>query len=901
MNERLKAGGGDDMFPEGRSRFWSSASLKQIYTRGNDVNYTTWRRSSCLLYCFSLLASPHFCSLSPPHFFSVSPPHFFSLSPPHFFSVSPPHFFSVSPPHLSPPHLSPPHFFSLSPPHFFSLSPPHFFSLSPPHFFSLSPPHFFSVSLPNFECLLHTFSVCLLHTSSVCLLHTCLLHTFSVCLLHTSSVCLLHTFSVCLFQTLSVSPPHLSPPNFECVSATLVSSTLVSSTLVVLHMLGHPAPESMCDGGSEGTSHRGAGGTVEEEGPDPTAADLPRKRKGDLDERSDAVLHHGLHLDMDGIVTRSEGEDQQAKMQCFRQPHRQIEKRRRDKMNNLIEELSAMIPACQPMAAKPDKLSVLRKAVQHLKALKAGSGSTFADAGRKPPILGHEDLRHLLFRVADGFLLVVSCDRAKMLFISESVSKILNFSRVELTGKSLFDFLHPKDISKVKEQMSNSHLMDAATGVQADVAVSQLSSGARRSFFCRMKRSGLEARHKVKVKDKWPLPTTSIKKDSVRYCTLHCSGYMRSWPRSDLDSESPASHLTCLVTMCRLQGHGAHQVPKGVKVKPTQFVARCTIDGKFTFIEQHSTTVIGYLPQELLGTSCYEYFHQDDLQQLAEKHRQVLRSKEKIDTKCKFKTKYGSYVSLQSRWFSFTNPWTKEVEFIVSLNRVISGPGPTIDDEAASSSISHQEESKHLPIVPGLTSGVGKMIYAGSIGTQIANELLDASRANWSPHSGVSTLLGAPHSGVSSPLGAPHSGVSSPLRAPHSGVSSPLGAPHSGVSSPLGAPHSGVSSPLGAPHSGVSSPLGAPHSAPASPQASTHLSSREEEEAGSSSESRPDLVPSMSDCTGQSSQQDLDSMLGPGLSAFSSDEAAMAVIMSLLETDVNMGQSGDLEDLHWPF
>lgn len=51
----------------------------------------------------------------------------------------------------------------------------------------------------------------------------------------------------------------------------------------------------------------------------------------------------------------------------------------------------------------------------------------------------------------------------------------------------------------------------------------------------------------------------------------------------------------------------------------------------------------------------------------------ALRSKEKIETQCyKFKTKYGSHVSLQSQWFSFTNPWTKEVEFIVSLNRVIS-------------------------------------------------------------------------------------------------------------------------------------------------------------------------------------------------------------------------------------
>lgn len=51
----------------------------------------------------------------------------------------------------------------------------------------------------------------------------------------------------------------------------------------------------------------------------------------------------------------------------------------------------------------------------------------------------------------------------------------------------------------------------------------------------------------------------------------------------------------------------------------------------------------------------------------------VLRSKEKIQTKCyKFKTKYGSFVTLQSQWFSFVNPWTKEVEYIVSTNTVIS-------------------------------------------------------------------------------------------------------------------------------------------------------------------------------------------------------------------------------------
>lgn len=78
--------------------------------------------------------------------------------------------------------------------------------------------------------------------------------------------------------------------------------------------------------------------------------------------------------------------------------------------------------------------------------------------------------------------------------------------------------------------------------------------------------------------------------DTHQYCTLHCTGYMRSWPSSQPDSEGDAeketSNLTCLVTVCRLLSHAPNLPSKDVNMKPSEFVTRCAIDGKFTFVEQ---------------------------------------------------------------------------------------------------------------------------------------------------------------------------------------------------------------------------------------------------------------------------------------------------------------------------
>ena len=52
-----------------------------------------------------------------------------------------------------------------------------------------------------------------------------------------------------------------------------------------------------------------------------------------------------------------------------RESHCEIERRRRGKMAIYVNELCDMVPACSTLARKPDKLTILRLAVAHMKQL----------------------------------------------------------------------------------------------------------------------------------------------------------------------------------------------------------------------------------------------------------------------------------------------------------------------------------------------------------------------------------------------------------------------------------------------------------------------------------------------------------------------------------------------------
>lgn len=157
-----------------------------------------------------------------------------------------------------------------------------------------------------------------------------------------------------------------------------------------------------------------------------------------------------------------------------------------------------------------------------------------------------------------------------------------------------------------------------------------MSPGARRSFFCRMKfKSMPRVKEEADTTTGYAQKRRKSQSSDRKYCVVHCIGYLKSWISTkmsvteEVENESDIYNMSCLVAIGRTLPNLCGPTPyrPHISIKPMSFTSRHTIDGKFLFVDQRATLILGYLPQELLGTCCYEYCHHEDLKTLAESHR----------------------------------------------------------------------------------------------------------------------------------------------------------------------------------------------------------------------------------------------------------------------------------------
>lgn len=103
----------------------------------------------------------------------------------------------------------------------------------------------------------------------------------------------------------------------------------------------------------------------------------------------------------------------------------------------------------------------------------------------------------------------------------------------------------------------------------------------------------------------------------------------------------------------------------------SEFSSRHSLEWKFLFLDHRAPPIIGYLPFELLGTSGYDYYHTDDLNNVVSCHESLMQKGKGTSCYYRFLTKGQQWIWLQTRYYITYHQWNSKPEFIVCTHRVV--------------------------------------------------------------------------------------------------------------------------------------------------------------------------------------------------------------------------------------
>lgn len=381
-----------------------------------------------------------------------------------------------------------------------------------------------------------------------------------------------------------------------------------------------------------------------------------------------------------------EGQEINDKERFARENHCEIERRRRNKMSAYITELSDMVPTCNALARKPDKLTILRMAVAHIKQLRGITNTPPNDGTYKPSFLTDNELKHLILEAADGFLFVVSCDTGRVIYVSDSITPVLNHAQSDWFGASVYDYIHPEDQEKVREQLSssdnqnNGRILDLKTGTvkkEGSQSAMRLAMGSRRGFICRIKVGNVSPESLGYLNRVRQRNSLGPSRDGNNFAVVHCTGYIKNWPPQGIqmdrnpEDEMHANSSCCLVAIGRLQVTSTPNSGDLSSENNHEFVSRHALDGNFTFVDHRIMQLMGYSPPELLGKSWFEFIHNEDQSHMKNSFEKVIEMKgQPMSMSYRFRAKNNTWIWLRTSAFAFLNPYTEEIEYIVCTNSI---------------------------------------------------------------------------------------------------------------------------------------------------------------------------------------------------------------------------------------
>ncbi|XP_046807013.1 protein trachealess isoform X2 [Lucilia cuprina] len=442
-------------------------------------------------------------------------------------------------------------------------------------------------------------------------------------------------------------------------------------------------------------------------------------------------------------------------LELRKEKSRDAARSRRGKENFEFYELAKMLPLPAAITSQLDKASIIRLTISYLKLRdfsghgdppwtreQTTSSKLKSAAIRRSPavdLFEQHQGTHIL-QSLDGFALAVAAD-GRFLYISETVSIYLGLSQVEMTGSSIFDYIHQGDHAEIAEQLGLSLTSGGIAGSGSQTGPAGLASphsggsddvvgnhgtnnpdvSGQMTVTSNSGYKGYERSFCIRMKSTLTKRGCHFKSSGYRVVLLLCKlrpQYTFSHTRK---SQPPLLGMVALAIA--LPPPSVHEI----RLECDMFVTRINFDFRIAHCEPRVSDLLDYTPEDMVGKSMYSLCHAEDANRMRKHHMDLIEKGQVLTGYYRLMNKNGGYTWMQSCATVVCNSKNADEQNIICVNYVISNREnenlildccqlePSID------SIKHEDLSsmdKNSGSPGGDASAAGDINHNGLAGTE---------------------------------------------------------------------------------------------------------------------------------------------------------------------------------------
>ncbi|CAK1554848.1 unnamed protein product [Leptosia nina] len=356
-----------------------------------------------------------------------------------------------------------------------------------------------------------------------------------------------------------------------------------------------------------------------------------------------------------------------------RELRNRAEKQRRDKMNQSISDLAAIVPPVAIPARKIDKTSTLRLTAHYLRSHQYVFGDSI-NRGRNSRGFSLEFTKTLL-KTLKGFLITITY-KGLIVVVSPNVQQYLGYSELELLGQNIFNYVHVQDHNLLRERLMPPKIMMGLNGEllvpqddEGRARVEYALSNEKRNFTIRFKRPNQQ------------------RTGPIHYVTCHIQGTLRKADKAGLRY----NRYSQIIRRARFRGEtprssGNDVVFIGI-ARPTtetfmtesilesfkmEYRTRHSIDGQIIQCEQRIALVTGYMTHEVSGVNAMNFMHRDDVRWVIVALREMYDENRLYGESCyRLMTKNGKFIYMRTRGRLDVDRNTNAVTSFMCVNTVV--------------------------------------------------------------------------------------------------------------------------------------------------------------------------------------------------------------------------------------